>query len=192
MTQPRRGASLKAWHGDWEQRLTERLRERGFASATEYVATAPTASLITMGHALSTDPTAPLFYGDGFAADQLKRRLLDEAKRRGDVERCARDLLVRSLHAKLPEGWRIDWGPDIRGDATTPFWRHATALSNWTSSISVHLPECKVTLRRIADALDATKPPEGWLPVDADDPLLVDIFRRHWNASDIRTEKGSP
>lgn len=183
----RRGASLKAWHGDWEKRLTERLSARGFASATDYVANAPTASLITMGHALSTDPTAPLFYGDGFAAVQLERRLLDEAKRRGDVERCARDLLVRSLHANLPDGWRKDWGPDIPGDMTTAVWRRANALGGWSSSISVYLPEFDEAVQRVRVALRAAPIPEGWLPANADDPILVDVFGAHWEPSENRT-----
>lgn len=177
--QPRRGASLKAWYGDWGQRLTDRLREHGFTSATEYVATEPTASLITLGHALSTDPTVPLFQGDGFAADQLKRRLLDEAKP-GSIERCARDLLLRSLHEKLPEGWRKDWGADIRGDRTTPLARRASALGGWSSSIAVHFPEYDETLMRVALALRDSAMPEGWLPATVDDPLLVELFRRHW------------
>jgi hypothetical protein len=180
MTPPRRRGSLAVWYGDWQQRLTDRLREHGFSSATEYVATAPTTSLILLGHALSTDPTVPLFQGDGFAADQLVRRLLDEAKGRGDVERCARGLLVRSLHQHLPDGWRSDWGPDIPGDLTTPVWHRASALGGWSASVAVHVPDCEDALDRVNAALCDAAIPEGWLPASADDPLLVELFRQHW------------
>lgn len=189
MTQQRRAASLRAWAGDWEQRLTERLRERGFSSATDYVATAPTTSLINLGHALGTDPNAPLFQGDGFAADQLARRLLDEAKQRGDVERCARDLLVRRLHEKLPEGWRKEWGPDVVGDMTTPFARRNSALASWSTVVSLRLPEYDETSLRVALAVRDASFPEGWLPADADDPLLVEFFRQHWKHPDIQTSR---
>jgi hypothetical protein len=179
MTQSRPG-SPTAWQGDWEARLTERLRARGFESAADYVATAPTASLIVLGHALGSDPTAPLYTGDGFAATQLERRLIDDAKRTGTLERCMRDLLVRQLHEHLPEGWHLEWGPDIPGDTTTAVWRRAIVFSQWGSEISLRYPEYEPAVDAVWDAMKASAIADGWLPSSADDPLLVDVFRRSW------------
>lgn len=166
-------ASLAAWQGDWHARLTDRLRGRGFTSATDYVADRATVSLLVLADELSEGH-------DDVAAEQIRRRLIAEARQGGNIERCARDLLVRSLHEKLPEGWHADWGVDVPGDRTTPIARRAIALGGWTSSISVHLPEYDDVLMGIALTLRDSSPPAGWLPSSADDPVLLEIFREHW------------
>ncbi len=172
MTTPQ-SATLGAWQGDWQARLTERLQGLGFASATDYAAQRAAVSLLVLADELSGGH-------DDIAAEQIRRRLLAEASQLGTVERCARDLLVRSLHEKLPEGWHKDWGVDVPGDRTTPIARRASALGGWTSSISVHLPEYDDVLMRIALALRDSPTPAGWLPSSADDPVLLEIFREHW------------
>ena len=59
----------------------------------------------------------------------------------------------------------------------TPLFRKVGALS----SVAVALPNAyQDAVDRIGLALDAADIPEGWLPVSADDPLLAEIFRRHW------------
>jgi hypothetical protein len=170
----RQSATLAAWQGDWQARMTERLQGHGYASATDYGAQRPAVSLLVLADELSGTQ-------DDVAAEQIRRRLLAEAQQRGSVERCARDLLVRSLHEKLPEGWHAEWGIDVPGDRTTPIARRASALGGWTSSISVHLSEYDDTLMRVALALRDSHAPAGWLPASVDDPVLLAIFREHWH-----------
>src|SRR5262245_16485600 len=113
---------LAAWDGDFEQRLSDRLRSSGFPSATAYAASRPTESLVALADTLSSRTDGPRDTRD-VAAFQLERRLPEEAQASGTLDHHARDLLVRRLHAHIPEGWRADWGPDVPGDVTTLRWR---------------------------------------------------------------------
>ena len=155
-----------AWRGDWKQRLQALLSSRGFSSAREFAATAPTKSFVELAEDLGP--------GD-VAAVQLEWSALDEAKAAGDTEQIARDLLVRSLHGRLPAGWDTSRVDDA---AVMP---RVHAISAWSSSISSHLPEYRPLVRAMARTIMESDPfPTGWLPADPDDPLLVEFFQRHW------------
>lgn len=162
---------VQSWEGDNERRLAEGLRELGFASATGYAASRPTASVLQLAAALGPD----------VAAFHLERRLFAEAADRAAVQRFARDLLVRALHEQLPEGWHRDLGPDEPGNLTTPRWRCGMAAVAWASAVATSTTYDAVA-QRIMAALHETAPfPDGWLPGDADDPLLVEFFVAHWH-----------
>ena len=105
--------------------------------------------------------------------------LLEEAHAAGMVERCARDLLVRSLRERLIEGWQREWGPDIPGDTTTLRWRSSTAVGYWSADLA-WLAEYAEPARQVQRALKEASFPLGWLPVNADEPLLVDVFCKNW------------
>lgn len=162
---------VPAWEGDYAGRLKARLQARGYASASEFAAAFPRTSLVALAATLGTNDVA---------AVQLERLLYEEAIERGTVERFARDLLVREIHDNLPEGWRRDWGPDIPGDTTTARWRRSTAATGWATAVGSR-PEYDAAADRVMFALRDKAPfPDGWLPADADDPLLVAFFREHW------------
>ncbi len=162
---------VPAWEGDHARRLTARLQAHGYASATDFAAAFPRSSLVPLAATLGTTDVA---------AVQLERRLYDEAIERGTVERLARDLLVRELHEHLPDGWRREWGPDVPGDTTTPRWRRSMAATGWATAVG-SVPEYDAAADRVMFALRDQAPfPDGWLPADADDPLLVAFFREHW------------
>jgi hypothetical protein len=169
-----------AWSGDWRARIRERLREKGFASVAAFVDARPKASLLGLATELGQATESGL---KDVAAVQLERMLLDEAKASGTLERRARDLLARRLHAELPEGWRREW-IDTPGDVTTPFFRLGRALSPWCAGLGTYLPECSDAADRVFLAMSHAAFPEGWLPSGPDDPLLVDVFRAHWTVSD--------
>lgn len=156
-----------AWQGNWEQRLYARIRDRGFSSVTEFIESRPLATLVELADELGQRDVA---------AVQLRWRWVAEAIATGNMERCARSLLTRTLREELPEGWHREW-PDVPGDSRTPLFRKVGALS----STAAALPDAyEESIDRIRVALDAAGIPEGWLPASADDPLLVEIFRLHW------------
>jgi hypothetical protein len=164
MTQPKQPPQQgHAWRGDWQGRLTSLLRDRGYSSAREFAATAPTKSFVDLANDLGP--------GD-VAAIQLQWRALDEAKEANEVELAARDLLVRNFHAMLPTGWSSD-AKERR--------RLAGAIAAWASSVGSHLTEYKPRLAEMARAMVSEGAfPIGWLPIDADDPILVEFFKHHW------------
>jgi hypothetical protein len=144
---------------------------------TAFADSQPGASLIHLADQLGT--------GD-VAAVQLEWRLIDEAETTGSMERCARSLLARALREDLPEGWQHEWR-DVPGDPSTPLFRKVGALV----SLIVAMPDrYKPCAERVCDALNAAEIPVGWLPSDADDALLVEVFRRHWPAPAVGSSSG--
>jgi hypothetical protein len=175
-TMPVRGIG-QAWLGDWRSRLVERLRARGFDGVMALAEANPQSSLETMVEYLSTDHETGIDRAD-LCAEQLVRVWREEAQRRGTeaVERFSRRMLVGELHRDLPEGWHANWP---RTDPATS--RLASVTAEW---ICNHAEENQRAAKRVCDAMidegRAGAIPQGWLPVNADDPLLVEIFRRHW------------
>jgi hypothetical protein len=175
-TGPVRGVG-QAWLGDWRSRLVERLRARGFDSMTGFADAIPQASLQAMAEDLSTNHETGIDRAD-LCAEQLVQVWRNEAQGRGPeaVERFSRRMLVGELHRDLPEGWRTNWP---RSDPATS--RLASVTAEW---ICNHAEEDQRAAERACDAmLDEGRAggiPPGWLPANADDPLLVEIFRLHW------------
>ena len=170
------------WEGDWKARLAERLAEHGFATISAFAdsrpGTAPKALADELGRKIDAgeSASAPPLAGD-LAPVQLIWALLDEAKAGHRIEQRARDLFVRGLRDALPKGW-----PPARGE-TTPETRKplGVALILWSGDIRSHLPEYAATVNAAADALLTERSiPVGWLPTSVDDPLLIELFRRHW------------
>jgi hypothetical protein len=179
MTDQKVPALGQAWLGDWRARIRDRVRERGFSSVAAFAEAHPTLSAIELAEELSTDHSTQLNQSD-VAADQVVAVWRDEAHRsdEGAIERFARRLLVGELHRDLPGGWRSNWrGAEARAEMS----RMTALVARWACYID---PKNDGTSARVFDALLAGGTegtiPEGWLPSSADDPLLVEIFRRHW------------
>src|SRR5690606_28744637 len=111
-----------AWHGDWYERVKQRVKQRGIDTATAFADTQPTTSLLDLADELGKDDVA---------ASQLEKVLIDEAEETGTIERCARSLLVRELHEELPEGWHTEWDDSPMGSA----FRRAHACSSWITPL---------------------------------------------------------
>lgn len=177
-TRPVRGVG-HAWLGDWRSRLAERLRARGLNSMMGFAEANPQASLQAMAEDLSTDHETGIDRAD-LCAEQLVRVWREEASQGGPdaVERFSRRMLVGELHQDLPEGWRSESSSETSRSALS---RMAAALTEWTCN---HSSEYRTASDRVLDAMidegQSGKIPPGWLPVNADDPLLVAIFKRHW------------
>ena len=154
----------KAWQGDWHERIMQRVHNRGFETVTAFTDTSPTTSLMTLADDLGKDDVA---------AVQVQRMLVFEAEETGTIERCARSLLVRRLHEELPEGWHAEWD-DV--SSSGPRFRRAGAYGSWCAAF----PDCyERSYRGVWDALVALPIPEGWLPANRDDPILLEAFK-HW------------
>lgn len=164
---------VPAWEDDWRARLSSRLASRGFATISAFADSHPRASRNTLTDELSvtldvggTKPARDL------APVQILWALLDEANSSNTVEHRARDLFVRDLD--LPEGWPPPEPPEAGK-------RLIRALTSWAGGIGTHLTAYDEAANNLADALLADESiPVGWVPTSADDPLLVELFRRHW------------
>jgi hypothetical protein len=169
----------QAWSGNWRARVIDRVRERGFASVAAFAEAHPTWSTIELADELSTDHPARLNQSD-VAADQVVSIWREEAHSVGDdaFSRFARQLLVGELHRRLPEGWRSEWQS---AEAQPAGSRRDSLGAFWIGSMTERY---EAMAERVFDAMDAAGAsgflPSGWLPAGADDPLLIEIFRRHW------------
>jgi hypothetical protein len=162
-----------AWIGNWYERIKQRAYERGFTTVTEFVENQPTASLLELADQLGKEDVAGV---------QLEKVLIDEAEDTGTMERCVKSLLVRALHEELPEGWQTRWDGSPGGTGM----RLISASTSVYSALPLHY-------RPMFDALDEAiwdEPiPDGWLPTGPDDPILVEIFRKHWREPEQQTPK---
>lgn len=146
---------MNPWDGDWENRIYDRVRARGFQLITDFADARPRASYRELTKEL----------GDGVAVVQLETLLRDEAKKFGRSERFARSSLVRLLREHCADGWDS-------GDNFT--FRAARAFASWVSTLGVGYESAA---DRTWDLLKARRPPKGWCPDSPDDPLLKDVFR---------------
>jgi hypothetical protein len=147
---------MKAWRGDWAERIRQRVVERGYTSVSAFAAAHPVATFIDLA----------LLLGDDVAAIQLEDLMLKEAyslknaQALGDFARCA---LVRIFRLCAPEGWSdVDTFPRIH------------AVASWTTALG---DEYEQESDRVWARLESLSPPAGWLPSGPEDPLLVEAFR---------------
>jgi hypothetical protein len=171
----------QAGRGDWRGRILDRLHERGFDSVTAFADASPLTSLQALADELSTDHNARVHRAD-VAVEYLTRVWRDEADRAGTdaIEYMARRMLAGQLHQDVPGGWLADWNVD--SDACS---RMASVFAGWSSYVGTLGDEERHTaVHRVMNAMiEAGRDgqlPSGWLPASADDPLLVEIFARHW------------
>jgi hypothetical protein len=107
---------------------------------------------------------------DDIAGYHLQELLISEAEDKGAVERCARSLLVRSIHENVSECWHLEWDDSPLGSG----FRRAGAYSSWC----VALPErYQESYRAVWNSLVKLPIPEGWLPQGIDDPFIIEAFK---------------
>jgi len=144
--------SVPAWRGDWQQRIAQRLKQRGFESYLAFLEANPGVSYTDMARLLSE--------GDDVAPVQLERlhawSVKPEAR---DV--AILDSLARFLREALKKGWGV--GQRWQGSV-------AAALASWNVAWGGG-PE----LETLEQALFDLNPPEGWIPEPKDDPLLQKV-----------------
>ena len=147
--------SDRIWHGDWLAKIHERVRARGMPSISAFAETRPTATLLELAAEL----------GDDIAAIQIEGALRYEAEKTGELERFARDLLVRRMRQRLPAGWSMDEQLALE---------RAGVFASW--SAGVHGLLDKSNRRAVWEALKHADIPTGWLPEGPDDSILERAF----------------
>jgi hypothetical protein len=166
MTAQQPQLSLDLLPSDWPKALCGALSAKGFATATAYADSRPTASLDELADELGPEVT-PI---------QVERKLVVEAEESATIERCARSLLARVLRSALPEGWPREW-KESTDDEDCPLFRRAGAFL----SLEMALPEsCEGAVNRIRRVMDTADIPSGWLPSGPDDLILIEAFS-HWS-----------
>lgn len=167
----------QAWEGDWRARVLERLHVRGFYTISEFAESRPTASLIALAEELSTSDTDRTNRAD-VCAEQISRLWRDEVGKQGPnaAEHMARRLLVGELYLDLPQGWANDWT-----SSEDSLSRISMAMSSWTAHVG---PKYEHAADRVIHGMLDEGPtgriPNGWLPANSEDPILLDIFARYW------------
>lgn len=166
---------IPSWEGDWSARLAARLKERGFSTVSAFADSRPAATQKELADELASVIDADGVMVGDLAPVQVVWALLDEAKEARAVEVRARDLFVRDL--ALTDGWPPPRGA-IAPEKRKPLVR---ALTSWAGDIGSHLAEYDQAAQDFVNALLIDQSiPVGWLPSTVDDPILVELFRRHW------------
>ncbi len=150
----------KTWSGDWHSRILERVRQRGFATVTEYASDRVGVALVALADELGPDD---------IAADQLRSVLLDEATRSNTLPRLLCDLLVRELREALPQGWQAPLDERSR-------YKAISAVVHWKVPLQDHLNKERASAAG-RDLINAELP-HGWLPDGPDDPVIVAFVDR--------------
>lgn len=151
------------WQGDWRARVHQRVRALGFDSVTAFAASMPTAPYRQLAAAL----------GEGIAPVQLEKTLRAESIAAHRFNLFARDCLARYLRQDLPEGWAR--GVQAEFNTARAFASWNAALSGGADEVYAHEKNA-ASIRHVWQELGRLAAP-GWLPQDANDPLVQQAFR---------------
>jgi hypothetical protein len=158
MTSRKRTAADRhdTWDAEWEDRLARHVRCSGFASVWDYVRRRPGQSYAELAEALAAS-------GDfGVAPIQVERLQVRDTPA-AELRDSIRDSLVRHLRGAFKSvGWRQG-----------PYWESTAmgALGSWSAMWSERV-DLGVQKRRLFEL----GVPEGWLPADDRDPVLLELL----------------
>lgn len=141
------------WDAEWESRLSEHIRSSGFADVWDYLRRQPGRSYGELAERLAASG------GFGVAPIQIERLQVRDTPA-AELPHSIRDSLVRHLRNAFKSlGWRQG-----------PYWESTAigALVSWSAMWSPRLDVGPLKHR-----LFELGPPEGWLPADAGDPVLL-------------------
>jgi hypothetical protein len=170
----------RTWHGDWETRLLDRLRDLGYTNTLEFLQAFP-------GHSYKQLVDT---IGD-CAVVQLEFLQFKEAEAADRLREAAMDCLTRNLRSYLPRGWGrsdfdstlpasvVDW---LKDDEVTNRSRFliASAICHSSASLVRFGAEKPKKMVLVGKALQELNPPLGWQPAGPDDPLIVAAFAVAW------------
>jgi hypothetical protein len=145
-----------AWEGNWKSRIYQRVRSRGFDSVSQYASRHAGETLFALADDL----------GEDVAAIQVEWLLREEASVKGTTAEFARDLLIRYLRERTPDGWGVAERYDFEFE-----W--AAAFARWTTGLD---KSAESAADRVWEAFKKIDIPKGWLPEKSDDPILGQAF----------------
>lgn len=143
--------TVPAWQGDWQARITLRLKLMGFESYEAFLNANPGLSYDEIARLLGEGDVAPVqlqsLHASGVKAEQRELAVLDS--------------LARFIRGALKKGWGVGkyWESSLMG-----------ALASWHATWGGG-----EELDRLQKTLLGSKPPMGWLPEPKDDPLLQKV-----------------
>jgi hypothetical protein len=152
------------WPKDWEKRLRERIRARGFERVEDYLAAHPLASYAELAGDL----------GDDVAPIQVTRLQLSEAKQGGNLRAAAKDVMVRVIRAELSEGW----GRVPPGEEAEPDYLNASAFASWGAPMKWAGVSDDV-IAAVGERLNASAP-VGWKPTSNEDAVVASVINGCW------------
>jgi hypothetical protein len=143
--------TVPVWRGDWQARITLRVKAMGFESYEAFLHANP---------GMSYDDMASLL-GEGDVAPVQLERLHASSIRADRRDAAALDSLARYIRGALKKGWGAGkyWESDLMG-----------ALAGWHTNWGGG-----EDLDQLQAALLSSKPPAGWRPQSKEDPLLQRI-----------------
>lgn len=153
----------------FHNRASKALKEAGF-TPLQFLAANPGLSDVDLAKALNRGASA---YG-------LTMAIYDEAERKCVVRDIAKDMLIRLILAKFPNGWTTK-------DKIRPFVK----LSTWSRMLSKHVLDPRVgvfanLVSKVLTQLD--QPPEGWRPGYPTDQRIDELFDKYWPVEPASTE----
>jgi hypothetical protein len=137
------------------------LREEG-VSALECLAANPGLSDIELAKRLDR----------GTTMRGLLMVLYDEAERAGVVRDVAKEMLIRTILTEFPDGW-------TRDDSVRP----SVKLGSWDRLLRQCVLDPRAGLygyQIIQELAIDNQPPEGWRVTLPKDPLIDQLFDKHW------------
>lgn len=165
------------WSSDWKTRLYERLAARGYTQVSEWLAARPGAPYAQLAAEM----------GDDVAPVQVTRLQLAEALRAGHLREASKDVLVRYIREAMPDGWRHK----PRGSESFELdFLQVAPFADWAVRMDEAAPaEAAAFKDAVWRGLQAISD-ETWLPRDAHDPFIGEIFDRAWplNAVAVKDE----
>ncbi len=155
---------MKAWIGDWEARIYERVQSIGCASVRELLASFPAEGYVAVARRL----------GEDVVGAQLQKLQVAEALRADDLREAACDWLSRALAHGLETGWGEESDQAV--------FRRASAYASWSGGLTTHASDAYASrCQQVWTALKALQPPADWRPQGAQDPLLRAAFDAGWS-----------
>jgi hypothetical protein len=147
--------------------MYSRLVNAGFGSATSFIEAHPGETFKHLARWKVRPRVMPILLMDAYASEAS-----DEKAR----SHLAIEVLVRSLRDVLPNGWTLQARAPI--DARTAAAPAAMRRALIKASAS---PAELETADRAWKSLLALQPPQGWVPRDTHDHIVMEAFGRRWN-----------
>lgn len=145
-----------AWEGNPDKRIYARVKERGYSSVKNFAEERATKSYIELAEEL----------GEDVAGIQIEAVLADEYQDANELVRFIKSNFVRSIWKNFPNGWDIDENPTLKRA-----YIYGKVSSSFTEIIQNKIEKGWNNLVKSPNLY------KGWLPQNADDPILTEAFK---------------